>query len=47
MKVINVLLFKLGECVHLVFMIVSNMILRQKFDLAFEPNLQQSPQMTS
>jgi hypothetical protein len=33
--VINVLFFKLGECVHLVFRIVSNMFLRQKFDLAF------------
>jgi hypothetical protein len=39
MKVINVLLFTLGECVHLVFRIVSNMFLRQKFDLAFEPGL--------
>jgi hypothetical protein len=38
MKVINVLLFKLGERVHLVFRIVSNMFLWQKFDLAFKKN---------
>jgi hypothetical protein len=37
MKVINALLFKLGEYVHLVFRIVSNMFIWQKFDLAFEP----------
>jgi hypothetical protein len=36
MKVTNVLLFKLGKCVYLVFRIVSNMFIRQKFDLAFE-----------
>jgi hypothetical protein len=29
--------FLLGECVHTVFRIVSNMFLRQKFNLAFEP----------
>jgi hypothetical protein len=27
----------MGECVHLVFRIVSNMFLRQKLDLTFEP----------
>jgi hypothetical protein len=33
----NFIFSKLGECVHLVFRIVSNMLLRQNFDMAFEP----------